>query len=73
MTLDQAAELLGMSEDALVELVTEAEVASRGGVSGEWLFEATDLLAVVAERERREQLNRMELAKLSASLEDADE
>ncbi|HEX7001916.1 MAG TPA: hypothetical protein VF164_09490 [Trueperaceae bacterium] len=72
LTLAQAAEVLGVTEGALVELVVEAGVAPRGSSSAGLMFEAADVRAVLAEREKRERLNRQELEKLGAALEDAD-
>lgn len=72
VTLAQAAEVLGMSEESLAELVIEAGVKPPDGPPGEWLLEATDVTAVAAERQRRERLNRLELEKLSAALEGKD-
>lgn len=72
VTLAQAAEVLGMSEESLAELVIEAGVKQPAGPPGDWLLEAADVAAFAAERERRERLNRLELEKLSAALEGTD-
>lgn len=72
LTLAQAAEVLGVSEDALMEMVVEAGVASRGSTAAPLLIEAADVRAILTERERRERLNREELEKLGAALGDAD-
>lgn len=72
MTLAEAADLMGITESALAELVVEAGVTPPDGPPSGWLFEAADIAAVAAERDRRERLNRLELDKLSAALEDSD-